>query len=262
MRPGRFAVFVFLVALFFLLAASVRYAIFGPPEPPIVLDYPTIIDIGPKKSGVVADASLTLRNTSSRPITIDQFATSCSCAGVERRLDGRSTAVESVVLSPRSECELWVRIGVAGKIGEPQSVSVFFRIDGEHQKSGSIRIVISRVEGGLYAQASVVLLKPDRPGAAATQVIEIFDNGTPGVQFEEISSSRSDRFQVRKLELADEDRTKIHASAGRLCAKIEVKAQTRTATRLDGDVRVKIREGRDWALIVPVCGDASSEIKP
>lgn len=31
---------------------------------------------------------------------------------------------------------------------------------------------------------------------------------------------------------------------------------------LAASVRVRIRGGRDWALIVPVCGDASSEIKP
>lgn len=259
MRPRRLALFAFLVAGFVLAAAGVRYAVVGAPEPPIVVDYPVQVDIGPKRSTEIAHASFKLRNVSSRSITVDQFATSCSCAGVEQRSNGKPIAVESVVLAPGSECELWVRIGVAGKIGEPQSVSIFFRIEGQHQKSGSIRVVIPRVEGGLYAQPSVVLLKSE---TVPRGIIEIYDNGMSGVEIDQAISSRPDRFQVRKLELTDEERSKSHASAGKLCAKIEVTAQTRSGTRLDGEVRLKLRGHNDWALIVPVCGDAPPETDP
>src|SRR5260370_37370564 len=114
-----------------------------------VLDYPATIDLGGRERGDIATGRFTVTNKGRGGLLLDQFATSCSCAGVEREVDGKFRRVGSVYVPAGEQLDLAVRVAVGAPAGESQNVQVWFETNDPSQPTGKMDVTVARVKGGV-----------------------------------------------------------------------------------------------------------------
>jgi hypothetical protein len=108
------------------------------------------IDLGVIEAGAVFERKIVLRNSSDKPIRLEDVSTSCGC----------TTTTPVSVIAPRSTVPLTVRYDSAGRDGDiKQSVSI---------RSGENTLVvpiIGKVVRSYKVSASEVRLKPGKPSS-------------------------------------------------------------------------------------------------
>lgn len=71
-----------------------------------VLESPETVDLGEQEIGATAVGQFVVRNAGTAELVLSEFRTSCSCAGVERLVNGNVHPVESVVVAPGDQIHL------------------------------------------------------------------------------------------------------------------------------------------------------------
>lgn len=249
--------FLYLLLLPLAVAAltwSVRYAWDVWPATAI-LNYPSTVDLGEREFGEVAVGRFTIANHGRRELLLDQFSTSCSCAGVEREVDGEFQRLESLSLPPREQVELAVRVSVGVEPGERQLVQVGFASNDPVQPVAKIEVLVPRVIGGTCAVPKAILFGAVRVGGMARQVVDLYDNRRPNRRIEGVRSSHPELLRIRLLPLESEDRARTHDVAGRLIARLEVVGQTALPGPLDGRIEVSLAGEERRPDIIPVFGE-------
>ena len=102
------------------------------------------------RTGASVTAHFAIHNEGDRELIVDQFTTSCSCAGVEREEEGKPVRVESLNVAGGAIAELFVRIAVNGAIGDNQFLQVFFHSNDPARPMGQVDIIIEQVTGGIF----------------------------------------------------------------------------------------------------------------
>jgi hypothetical protein len=220
-----------------------------------VLDYVRTLDLGERDFGEIAVGRFEIKNSGRAELLLDQLQTTCSCAGVEREVEGKLVRVDSVHLLPGDHAELVARMAVGARPGHGQAVQVFFHTNDPAQPLGTITLIVPRVKGPVYAEPCAVLFGTLPVGGRVGQVINLYDNGVPGRRIDTVRSKHPDRFEARLLPLADQEEPRMHASAGRLIARLEVTARTETAGRLDGEIEVNGEKEVSASAVIPVAGE-------
>jgi hypothetical protein len=62
------------------------------------VEYPEFVDLGSCAQGELATGRFLVKNVGRGELTVEEFRTSCSCAGVEREVDGKFYRVQSLRL--------------------------------------------------------------------------------------------------------------------------------------------------------------------
>lgn len=168
-----------------------------PPGPRV--SYPDVIDLGSRNFGSEAVAPFRIDNTGTAPLHIAGFAASCSCAGVERNVDGRWVAAGPLTLEPGNGVDLSARIAVSGSVGMPQSVTVGFGCDDPLRPAGQIRFAIALVKGAVHAEPRAAAFGRRPPGSRDPIEIRLYDHNVPDVRIVSVQSLNPDRFQVTFL---------------------------------------------------------------
>jgi hypothetical protein len=214
-----------------------------------------LIDLGERERGEIVLCHFQVGNSGGSPLILDRFQTSCSCAGVERRVDGRYVIPESVTLEPGQQLELSVRVSVGAPQGERQRVGVVFQSNDPVRPTHAIEVLVPRVKGGVYAQPKAVILGSVPLGEPAKRILELYDTGRPGRKIATVRSTYPDRFDVRLIPLGKDEPPRRHASAGNLIARLEVTAHTERSGPLDGDVEIVLANEERPPDHIPVVGD-------
>jgi hypothetical protein len=216
--------------------------------------YPAFVDLGPRRYGELVAQEFEIENKSSKNVMLRSFSTSCSCAGVENEIDSKAERVESLTIPPRGRASLRLRISVAAKIGGGQMVNVFFRADDEPEKQRAIQFRIGQITGGLYCEPALVHFGSCSLGEMLTKEVDIYDNGAAELTIRDVVSTRPERFQVRRLGLRAGERTRVHATAGRLIERVEVQVVASAPGSLDGEVEVVVTNRASQRIWIPVSG--------
>jgi len=253
MRVKSLIRFIFLVALC-TVGAWVARRLVTTQAATAALQYPHVIELGPQKTSEIAEHTFRIGNRSRKAIRIEDIATSCSCAGVERRIDGRLERLTSVTIPAREEHEFVIRIGIGPMPGTRQSVMIYFRGDDEPESQRSIRVVIPRIDGTVVTHPGLVVLGTHELGATATRILDVYDNNVIDFKVNEVLSSRPDRFRVHRLPLTTVDRERLHETAGKLVERIEVTAVTVREGMLDGEIHLILSANPQKQVSIPVCG--------
>jgi hypothetical protein len=213
-------------------------------QPPSI-EYPRRIDLGDREWGELAVGRFTIANRGSGELVLDQFYTSCSCAGVELEQDGKRQRVEALRLPPGGVIELSVRVAVGGVPGDRQHVHVVFATNDPARRSGAIELSIPQVKYGVAFLPRVVLLGQVRVGTSARQLIGLYDGRQPGRRIASVRSLQPDRFEARLLPISHQEESRIDIRAGRMIAMLEVVGQTSKPGPLAGSIEVTLdRESR------------------
>lgn len=222
-----------------------------------LLRCPQILDLGEREFGETAVGRFTVANAGGGILVLKDFATSCSCAGVEQDEGGNFRRVEVVRLPPGEQVELGVRVAVGARPGTPQIVHVAFDTNDPARPLARIDVIVSRVRGGVYAQPSALIFGTVPVGAPARRVINLYDNGVTGRRIAKVHCTPPERFDVRPVPLSSNETAPSHETAGRLMARLEVTARTMQPGSLDGRIVIQSAEPGRSPDIIPVSGEVS-----
>lgn len=235
------------------LTAGVRYAWddwFGSPK----LECPRSFDLGEQKRGVIAIGRFMIINSGKDILRLNDFRTSCSCAGVEEEIDGKLFRIKSLALSPGQEAQLFVRVSIGMRAGESQRVLVSFATNDPKNPRWDMEVQVPRVTGGCFPDPSAVAFGNLFPGQKESRLIDLYDNCTPGFKVDKVYSTRPERFTVTLLPLSEKDKQRRHPTAGKLFARIQVTPSTGRPGRLDGELHLTL-SNETYPEKIPVIGE-------
>lgn len=224
------------------------------------LECPETIEFGERDRGEIVHCQIPVRNSGRALLVLDNFETSCSCAGVERVIDGRLVRVRSLELEPNEGQELTARMAIGAPQGEPQVVSVYFRTNDPARPVQQVQLVVSRVRGGVYALPKAVVFGPLRVGEQVVRIIDLYDTGLTGRKVAAARSKQPERFTVRFVPLGPGEAPVANPSAGKLIGRLEVTAHTERPGSLDGDIEITLANEQRPPDLLPVVGDTVPSI--
>jgi len=234
---------------------GVRMAASRPLERPPTLACLEHIDLGERERGEIVECFFHIGNAGHRPLKLAEFHTSCSCAGVERVVDGRFVSVGSIELQPDEETQLVARVSIGAQYGESQSVQVFFKTNDPTRPVHLIQVLVPRVRGGVYAHPKAIIFGAIPVGAQPKTTIEPYDCGVRGRKVATVSSTHPKQFSARLLPLDEYEVPKSHPTAGRMIGRLEVTVLAGQRGPLDGDVEVQVANEKRPPDRIRVLGD-------
>jgi hypothetical protein len=244
------------------LTAGTRYAWDNWTGVPM-LDCPRHLDLGEQKRGDVVIGRFQIKNLGTDVLQVGNFQTSCSCAGVEQEIDGKLFRLKSLSLAPGQAVPLVVRLGIGVRPGESQHVQVLFASNDPNHPHWLIDVLVSRVTGGFFPDPSAAIFGPLSLGQESTRIIDLYDNGTPGRKVEKIHTAHPERFTAALLPLSDKDKQRVHPTAGKLFARIELTPRTERPGPIDGELQVSVAN-ETYIERIPVIGEivGAAECRP
>lgn len=225
------------------------------------LECPSSIDLGDRDLGEIAVGRFMVKNAGRAPLKLDNFQTSCSCAGIEHEVEGQLRRVQSVELLPGERVELTARVAVGAKPGQRQLVQAFFRTNDPARPTAGLEILIPRVKGGVYAEPAAVVFGTAGVGERLTRVIDLYDNAVQGRRIAAVRSTHPERFAVRQVPLTDVEARQVHEQGGRLIARLEVTARTERPGPLKGDIEVRLADESRRPDLISVAGAVSRGVE-
>lgn len=226
-----------------------------------VLDYPSTIDLGERDRGDVAVGRFVISNHGQGELQISGFATSCSCAGVEREVNGRWQNVDTAVVGPGRQLELAVRVGVSATPGDRQVVRVLFSCNDATQPTGLINVVIPHVRGGVHSFPTAAVFGELRVGSTARRVIDLYDNRRAGRRISTVRSTKPDRFAARLVPTAPDESPPPHEQGGGWLARVEITAHTSQPGPLRGAIEVRLADEARQPDVIPVFGEVVRDVE-
>lgn len=226
---------------------------FGTPT----LECPRTFDLGEQKRGVIAIGRFMIKNSGKDILQLNDFRTSCSCAGVEEEIDGKLFRIKSLALSPGRETHLFVRVSIGMRAGESQHVLVSFATNDPNNPRWDMEVQVPRVTGGCFPDPSAIAFGNLTPGQKQSRLIDLYDNCTPGLKVHKVYSTHPERFTATLLSLSEKDRQQVHPTAGKLFARIQVTPSTGRPGRLDGELHLTL-SNETYLEKIPVIGEVVS----
>jgi hypothetical protein len=228
-----------------------------------ILTHPAVIDLGECQRGEIAIGRFTISNSGNRELKLNQFFTSCSCAGVQQEVDGSFRRVESLVIPPKGRAELVVRTAVGATAATRQIIQVWFSSNDPVRPKGYMEVVIPHVRGGVYVLPTAISFGQVRVGSARHQIVEVYDNRQTGRTIERVVSSQPDIIGVRLLPPLPPDHKDpfvTHERGGRLIARIEITPRTSKAGPLNARVEIQLA-GEEHPDVVLTSGEVIYDVE-
>lgn len=226
-----------------------------------VFVYPESVDLGPREKGEVVTARFAIENPGRGVLIVDGLATSCTCAGVEREVDGEFSRVNSVRIPAGGTAELVARIAVVAPAGEHQSVQIFCRSNDPARPFARIGVVIPTVTGRLATSPRDVVLGTVPVGERVRRVVDLFAVGTRASRVERVRGVPPDRFDVRLLDPPEYESGKADGPARKLVARLEVTARSDRPRHLDGEIEIYLTDEKRPRDRIAVTGEVVSAVK-
>jgi hypothetical protein len=220
-----------------------------------VLDCPARIDLGERDLGEIAVTHFKIMNRGRSELLIDEFHTSCSCAGVEHEIDGKLVRLRAVRIPAGDEVQITARVAINQRPEMSQLVHIDFNTNDPVMPVGNVDLIVRRVKGGVFSEPSAVVFQPLLVGTQAERVIDLYDNRKRGRAVDKVRSTRPDHFQVRFIAVEGRHSDLINDTAGGLIARIEVIPRTEHSGRLDGNIEVSLANEARRPDLIPVIGE-------
>lgn len=226
---------------------------------PPSLSIPSVLNLGHRERGEIVLARFPVGNHGGRPLVLENFKTSCSCAGVEREENGKFAGIRSVEVPPGETVQLAVRISVAAPYGQPQLVRVFFEANDPTQRANTVEFQIPLVRGGVLCLPTVAMFGVVPTGGETTRTIDLYDAHVKGRTVGAVRSRQPDRFDARFVPLAPGEIAPLQPNVGALIGRLEVTARTDRSGPLDGDVEIAVSGEDRRPDVLPVVGEVVGE---
>jgi len=204
---------------------------------PASIVFPPIIDLGDWELGATAVAAFSVANQGDSTLELDQFGSSCSCAGIEREIDGRHVTIARLSIPPHSEIRLFARVAVRGAPGTSSRSIAWFRTNDPARPRATLTIEIPRILGVQFTP-DPVLFNNASLGKEISRIVELRNIGTGSPELISTTSDSPDSFQATLLpppEGTSKDSLNL--------ARVKVTLNTHKPGNIGGDLLVTLRWG-------------------
>jgi hypothetical protein len=210
------------------------------------LECPSLVDVGELELGNVGMASLTISNAGGGQLIIDSIETNCTCAGLERQIDGDFLRVKTLKLGPSERADMVVRVSARGKPQQATKNLIRFRTNDPARPEAAIEIIIPRITGATTTVPASVVLGNVTAGTKPVHVVEIRDSAVRPRKVTNVASSNPDRVSARLLAPPEGPADQRYNDLGTLIARVEVAVQSSAPGPIEALVSVYLDEaGRE-----------------
>lgn len=203
-----------------------------------VLECPDTIDLGEQESGEQMIAHFSISNPGRNTLVIDNVRSTCTCSGLERLIEGKYERLDTYEVEPHAQKEFAIRMVAGGEVGGQSASTILFHTNDPERPEASIRVIVSKVKGGIVPAPRSVVFGTLPLNAAARQVVDLFDYGNTPRCVEKVLNSNPERFIVNQIDLPESEAGPNKGMAGRLVGRLEVIARTGRVGPLDGVIQV------------------------
>jgi hypothetical protein len=228
-------------------AAALTYAAYTawtavPSSPRIV--YQSEFQLGPREAGEHVVQQLTMGNRGGAELKVRNIRTDCSCAGLETKINGKFTSVDSICLQPGEQVNLWIRLSVRGApVGRELVNTILFQCNDPTQPEGRIRTVVTQVTGGVRPWPNRIDFGSVPMGADSRRIIDVWDDAAEPRKIADVRCSRPERLSARQLPVGDSLPQAEFVFGGRRIARLELAANTSKPIHLHETVEILV-DGR------------------
>jgi hypothetical protein len=232
-----------------LLVYWARMWTVGAPSPTFansvaLIDFPPVIELGPRERGDVVLAQVRLANRGGKELIVSDIQSSCACSGLERESNGQFVAVESLRIPPNGQVDLVMRVVVQGTPGLPVSTGMSFSTNDSSHPTAHIEAHVSEVRAGVITVPSSVAFGKLQTYSDARQTVEVYG----------VSVKNPDNLSVRLVPLDESVPRSAPRGLGVLIGMFEVTARTSHPGSLETEVEIFISGERSAPSLLPVSG--------
>lgn len=226
-----------------------------------VLQYPQALDLGEHEQRSIAVGRFQIKNAGTGVLILDQFQTSCACAGIEREVEGKFLKVHSIKLQAGESIDLVLRASVTGRAGDQLRIACSFRSNDPRHPQGFIEALVSRIRGGVITIPTSILFGTLTVGQQAKHLLSVYDGGQSNRQIQAVRSTQPERFRARLLTNTFSDPLNRHETAGRLIGQVEIIPNTKQEGALDGEVEITLKNEDRQPDRISVSGMVKGEVE-
>jgi hypothetical protein len=227
------------------------------PNPDPVLDCPEVVDVGEHEIHSLAVGRFTVTNRGGAELVLDNVRTSCACSGLEQERGDRFVRVTELRVPPGESVGLVIRRAVGGAVGVSLDSPVYFRTNDPAAPERALRLVVSRVKGGVEATPRSVAFGSVPVGKVVREVVDVTDEWPDARALDRVVSSAPGRVRVRQL---PPEPSPDGTGRGRPLARLEITVDTRSPAAVDDRVEVYVA-GRSFPTVVPVSGKVTAAVE-
>jgi Protein of unknown function (DUF1573) len=237
-----------------LVAAQWVSSAFPPREP---LAFPKQVDLGKVERGKELEASFTIKNQSSSPIWLSNFAGDCGCIGLFWQAPSGPAPLGAVLLNADEELAVSARFKAPGGDDSVFGHRVTFVADPPAPQPLSV-LLTGTVQLDMYAAPSSVKWEHLRPNQGAEQVVRLVDLRQPSERRPFTLVSDHDSVTVEFVE--EVERTEELSRLAVDCRVYQVKLRVQAGDKPEVSGSVLVRCGDEkktihsipfYAVVVP-----------
>jgi hypothetical protein len=252
---------VVLISAAIMKTPTVRTALAGVNDEPPAIRCPAVIDLGPQERRAVAVARFDVANVGGKELVLDDFRSSCSCAGIEREVGGGFDRVQQLRIPPGGREPLLLRMGVWGPAGEAVVTSAGFRTNDPKQPDVQIAVRVSNIMAGVAPATPKLMIGNVPVGAEVRRTVDIRDWSKQPRSLGKVVSSLPDLVRASLVSdvgpAVDDSAEAIGAVVGR----VEIAVETTRPGPVDETVQIYLADGSQASDSIRVIGRIVAEVE-
>jgi hypothetical protein len=219
---------------------------------PPMLECPATLDFGHRELGEHAVVHFCLGNSGGSDLLVNHVVTSCSCAGLEREVDGRFLRVDSLRLGAHETTDLVLRVAVGGAVGAEFRNTVRFHTNDPAHSEAQIEAVVPKITGGVFTRPANIVFGEVPVGGDSRQVLEVFDDAITPRRIRQASSSDPERLTVRVLPPPEDAFGPRTDKGDVLIGRLETVLSRRDPASINARIEIHLDDGSQSLTSVPV----------
>jgi hypothetical protein len=202
------------------------------------LTFPQKVDLGALEGGKEVKASFTIKNQSSGPVRLSDFAADCGCIGLFRQAPSGPTPLESALLNGGEELVVSARFAAPAGGNGVIDHRVTFTADPPAPEPPSV-LLTGTVQLRMFTVPDIVSWGRLRPNQAAEQVVHLVDRRQPSERTPVTLVSDHHSVNVESVEEVKPTEELARVAADGQVFRVKLKVQARGEEDVSGRVLVR-----------------------
>lgn len=213
---------------------------------------PEELIIAEAEAWVYVSMPFSLTNSGNEQLNITSIESGCSCLGIEIDREGKRCRIDSLSIPPKETVPVYVCLQPRVNDGESTGVVVRFLSNDNVKPIQDLKVIISKVTGGVFAEPMVLQFGKVPVGKTESLEVQITDRSLNPRIIEQCSITSElfiiDKLEVNHLDIIDQSKKRVSTRIGK--AKVSLRCdQPGSYTE---SIQVHLKGTNRPPLVIPV----------